>query len=300
MNIHPQLMLLKDILSANATLLSCEPMLDGRRDLVFESMFGRYEGVYDSSIHQPTVPLQIGRQYHLEGWRSNANSGGYEFESIEPARSKRLAAIASSALPKPGKAIAQEIAKLLNDLDSDLVAGFANEALTLPSVLPRFLTMGASADYHHPGNGGLCRHSLECAQIVQSLPRHGFSTPLGRDIAIVAALLHDVGKVEAYGDGFRAADLPHEDRAAVLLARALESLTEKSRSAGELMRLLLNGSAKRNPAVCSPELVAVTFADRLSAAHDRAARSFAGAHPRHSVASYKSPYGTKRIYRAVF
>jgi 3'-5' exoribonuclease len=53
----------------------------------------------------------------------------------------------------------------------------------------------ASVSGHHAALGGLLRHTWEVASIVRSLCRIG---PADADLALAGALLHDIGKVDAY------------------------------------------------------------------------------------------------------
>jgi 3'-5' exoribonuclease len=86
----------------------------------------------------------------------------------------------------------------------------------LAELLDRFLSPGteswkrfrdapAAKHYHQAYRHGLLEHSLSVAQGVSAAA--SFFPGIDRDVAVTGALLHDVGKVEAYNDDPLAIDL---------------------------------------------------------------------------------------------
>jgi 3'-5' exoribonuclease len=59
-----------------------------------------------------------------------------------------------------------------------------------------YLEAPAAKRVHHAYLGGLAEHSLEVAELVLTIAR--FSQNMDRDLAVTAALLHDLGKIKEY------------------------------------------------------------------------------------------------------
>lgn len=80
---------------------------------------------------------------------------------------------------------------LVSRIGNKLLQRFLRQVLLQPHIGIRFLRCPASLKYHHNFPGGLLYHSVEIAWNLIGV--HDFS-PIERDVAIVAALLHDIGK----------------------------------------------------------------------------------------------------------
>jgi len=65
---------------------------------------------------------------------------------------------------------------------------FADMSIAIP-----LLQVPASLRYHHNYRGGLFEHSVECAEIVASIPH---LSEKQREVGILAALFHDIGKIK--------------------------------------------------------------------------------------------------------
>ena len=138
----------------------------------------------------------------------------------------------------------------------------ANDVLTLP-----FLSLPGSREHHHSFSGGLLTHSLECAEIVATLaidlPRQT------RELGMVAALWHDIGKVMTLdsrrGAWLTGAILDHDALTLELLATALNFLDKEWPESALMLRYLFtwnkNGRGGRPIQVIAE---AVASADRIS------------------------------------
>lgn len=73
-----------------------------------------------------------------------------------------------------------------------LLASFFSE----PEFRRLYLEAPAAKRIHHAYLGGLAEHSLEVAALVLTVAR--FTPNLDRDLAVTAALLHDLGKLKEY------------------------------------------------------------------------------------------------------
>ncbi len=74
----------------------------------------------------------------------------------------------------------------------------------------RFREAPAAKHYHQAYAGGLLEHTLSVAQAVSAAAN--FFPGIDRDIAVTGALLHDIGKTEAYNDDPLAIDMTDAGR----------------------------------------------------------------------------------------
>jgi 3'-5' exoribonuclease len=74
----------------------------------------------------------------------------------------------------------------------------------------RFREAPAAKHYHQAYAGGLLEHTLSVAQAVSAAAN--FFPGIDREIAVTGALLHDIGKTEAYNDDPLAIELTDEGR----------------------------------------------------------------------------------------
>jgi len=75
---------------------------------------------------------------------------------------------------------------------------------------PRFRDAPAAKTYHQAYRHGLLEHTLSVAQAVSAAA--AFFGGIDRDVAVTGALLHDIGKTEAYNDDPLAIDLTDAGR----------------------------------------------------------------------------------------
>jgi 3'-5' exoribonuclease len=152
----------------------------------------------------------------------------------------------------------------------------------------RFVTAAAAKYNHHAYPGGLLEHALEVATAVVRLAadhRH-----IDRDLAIVGALLHDVGKLDAYDHDLIACDLTDAGRLEGEIAmcyyrirRAIEDIQEfPENRARALLHIILShhGSLEHGSPVvpCTREAALVHAIDELGSklgAFDRLERETA-------------------------
>ena len=74
----------------------------------------------------------------------------------------------------------------------------------------RFREAPAAKHYHQAYTGGLLEHSLSVAQAVSAAAN--FFPGIDRDVAVTGAILHDIGKTEAYNDDPLAIELTDAGR----------------------------------------------------------------------------------------
>ena len=116
------------------------------------------------------------------------------------AASKRLG-ISLSALPIsqcPRPAVFQAFLVLYARIQSTLMRRFIDDVLLQPKIGISFLQCPATIRSHHAYVGGLIEHAVEVAWNVSGV--HAL-TDIERDVAVVAALLHGIGKTRTLSAG---------------------------------------------------------------------------------------------------
>jgi len=170
-----------------------------------------------------------------------------------------------SMCPHPDLLI--RLADLMCRLNNGDLAGFVNSVFSDDFLALPFIRLPASRSHHHSVIGGLLEHSLECAEMVRHFP--GFDPDM-KELAMVAALLHDIGKIITLrvSDGFclEGAVLDHNALTLELLAPHLKRLDEINRELATALRYLWTWRHFRRGAV-HPALTvaeAISAADRIS------------------------------------
>ena len=108
--------------------------------------------------------------------------------------------------PVPLERMESDLRSLLETIqNSDLRALLDRFFSPSCEVWPRFRDAPAAKHYHQAYRHGLFEHTLSVAQGVSAAA--SFFPGIDRDVAITGALLHDIGKLEAYNDDPLAIDL---------------------------------------------------------------------------------------------
>jgi 3'-5' exoribonuclease len=141
---------------------------------------------------------QFGRQIKLAGVRP-AGPGEYDTEQLAegPARSLELLESDLRAL----------IGTVQNGFLRELLDRFFSPGT---EAWERFRQAPAAKHYHQAYAGGLLEHTLSVAHAVSAAAN--FFPGIDREIAVTGALLHDVGKTEAYSDDPLAIELTDAGR----------------------------------------------------------------------------------------
>jgi hypothetical protein len=165
--------------------------------------------------------------------------------------------------------------QISNDALRNFIGGvFSDDNFTLP-----FINLPASRKHHHSMAGGLLEHSLECAEMVYRFSEFGNDR---RDLAVVGALLHDVGKIKTLHnyDRFSPARcvLDHDALTLEVLSPYLRSLDSTSPDAATALRYLWSWKHHRrgnvHPILTMAE--AISAADRISSALNVEDEAFKG------------------------
>ncbi|MBQ9419248.1 MAG: HD domain-containing protein [Synergistaceae bacterium] len=101
--------------------------------------------------------------------------------------------------------IAQEILeesfnKLIDEISNDELRDFMKKIFFERGLWESFKIWPAAVSMHHAYAGGLLEHSVSVAIGARDLAKHyeEFKMPVNMDLVIAGALLHDIGKLEAY------------------------------------------------------------------------------------------------------
>jgi len=117
-----------------------------------------------------------------------------DIEEFLPRTKKDVAALTAR--------LRQMAAALANAHLRSLVAAFLDD----PDFLPRFQRAPAGVSIHHACLGGLAEHSVAVAELALKLA--DAYPNLNRDLLVAGAILHDIGKIDAFEfeRGFRYSD----------------------------------------------------------------------------------------------
>ena len=141
----------------------------------------------------------------------------------------------------------------------------------------RLLTCPASIGYHHNYAGGLLEHSIECAESVAAEPN---ISAVERQLGIIAALLHDIGKTRFFSADLKFLQVAlnsHDSFTLYLLAPYLKRLEAQWSDGAEALIYLWEwlGQGKREaPAIGAA--VALKKADELSCSMFNSRQAFIG------------------------
>ena len=256
---HPEIKTARN----NARYLSCV-LQDRSGDL---PAYAWSEGFTEDSLYAEMDRVQVQGRLRLLGGRWIA-----DLESAEKSKEEQdepLALVPAAACPLPTGL--ERLERVLGGLQNGplkrmLLLVLNNDGLLLP-----FLGLPASRRNHHAYSGGLLDHSLECAEFVANYRQHSADI-LG--LGIVAALLHDIGKVRTLGPEGKGTMLGrvlgHDHLTLELLSKPLTLLDREWRDGGIALRYLLSWKlqprASAKPLMVMSELVQA--ADRISTGAD--------------------------------
>jgi len=113
------------------------------------------------------------------------------------------------------------------------------------NIINPFVQVAASWKHHHNYPGGLLQHSLEVTELMASMMQ---STPMDDslyEIGLVAALLHDLGKIHHLGRPFTRGLLDHQSLTLEKIAPHLPILDQGWPDGATALRHLLTGYESR-------------------------------------------------------
>lgn len=175
------------------------------------------------------------RGYPLE----SSNQNLVQILDIHPAQAD-VGIDAMLSLPKELCKNPNDLEKLINirrSIESPSLGRFLDTLFSDLEIAIPFLQLPASTNHHHNSNGGLLKHSIEVAKIASA--QH-YNSKNERDIALVAALLHDIGKVRTLGINLKSTKLgkmlSHDALTLEVCATALKLLDKEWSEAAFTLR----------------------------------------------------------------
>lgn len=115
-------------------------------------------------------------------------------DSIVPHAIRARDFFPSSSQPLPQ--MQARLEEYVHSVSDHWLHALLERVLLEPVFLSRFVEAPAARKYHHAWLGGLIEHTLGVADLAEAVA--SFYPDLSRDLIVTLALLHDVGKVEAY------------------------------------------------------------------------------------------------------
>ena len=113
-----------------------------------------------------------------------AQEGEYDPESFIP------------STPGDIPALTERVMSLVDSIQDNNLLRLGKLIFNNPQFMKEFTRSPGGMKWHHPYLGGLLEHSVNVTEICDFMAqRH---TELNRDLLILAALLHDVGKIKEY------------------------------------------------------------------------------------------------------
>jgi 3'-5' exoribonuclease len=158
--------------------------------------------------------------------------------------------------------------QIRRSIESPALGRFVDSIFADDDLAFAFLQVPASSKYHHNYAGGLLAHSVEVAEITSNQQHDNKDV---RDIAVVCALLHDIGKVKTLGVNLSSTVLGkvvgHDSLTLEICASTLKELDKAWPEASYTMRHVWSCSSpgakygfERNSTIAN----IIQFADKLS------------------------------------
>ena len=223
------------------------------------------------ALAAPGTPVHVSGCFEVsDRWGSKVKLTGLREAGSDEYEAGELAAESDVSVER----LESELRELIGTVQSpqlrellDLFFGEASE------IWPRFRDAPAAKVYHQAYRHGLLEHTLSVAQGVSAAAN--FFPGIDREIAVTGALLHDIGKIEAYNDDPLAIDLTDLGRLQgeiplgyYLVRRRIEDIPGFDRPLAQaVLHIILShhGSLEHGSPVvpCTREAVLVHMLDNL-------------------------------------
>lgn len=158
---------------------------------------------------------------------------------------------------------------LLSMIESRALIHLISDVIVPLDICIPFFQAPASLNHHHNYAGGLLEHTVEVGEIVSTLP---LQTQIEKDLAITAAILHDIGKVKSMDSRMKRLETGKwVDHSALTLEICAQGLSTLDKSNSLFSNILRNCWTCASPGArygYQPKTAiaeAVQLADRFSA-----------------------------------
>ncbi|PLY16745.1 MAG: hypothetical protein C0631_02880 [Sedimenticola sp.] len=212
---------------------------------------GQYQGL-NHLKHNVTV-------YLTGSWRQKGNNSYLNCETIIP----------SDALPVAVSKAQNRVRAMIASIKSDTLSQFLLRVFSDQALLEKFMTLPASRNHHHSYVNGLFIHSVDTAWRAFEFTHLKTDE---KDVAMVASLLHDIGKIKTLADHdsrtYSGKCIRHEDITLEVLAEHLKWLDSVDPLTCDKLRYCLtwNHQKERIPKHMLAEYI--KFADHASTASE--------------------------------
>lgn len=164
-----------------------------------------------------------------------------------------------------------ELISIINEISSNSLRLFLYEVFSDRKLLTIYLTGKGSDRHHHSEPGGLLRHSIEVARFVGRIDELDGNM---REVAIVAALLHDIAKTRTYYNDHENKNsfmVSHDMRTYRILTGSLDRLQKRWPDGAELFHICVESLIDRKKFMQTHKHIpaaaeVVSFGDQLSTA----------------------------------
>lgn len=248
--------------------------------VVLEDLSGLITAYFISGREIPAPRLKATQQVsvtlRLEQLESASFMRILRLKAINGGLSAPVRSIPASWCPQPD--LLSVLQRVMETLSYTPLIQFTEDFFNCDELVRPFVRIPGSVDCHHAQAAGLLAHSLDCARRVW-----GFlatDDPVEREAAVVAALLHDIGKIRtltAEGRYQRSAMLmDHRAFTLEIMSPFLVSLDRTDPDMSDLLRYVWSWSHtenRRDP--LASIAIAVQAADVYSAKKDAEHRAFA-------------------------
>ncbi len=164
-----------------------------------------------------------------------------------------------------------ELISIMESISSNSLRLFLYEVFSDQKLLNIYLCGKGSDRHHHSEPGGLLRHSIEVARFVGRIDE--LDTHM-REVAIVAALLHDIAKTRTYYNDHEYKNsfmVSHDMRTYRILTGSLDRLQKRWPDGAELLQVCVESLIDRKKFLQTHKHIPVaaelvSFGDQLSTA----------------------------------
>jgi 3'-5' exoribonuclease len=160
------------------------------------------------ALAAPGTPLQVSGLFEMsDRWGAKIKLSALREASAEDYQPEDLAVESEVSLELMESGLRELLATVQDRQLRYLLDRFFGEDSAL---WPRFRDAPAAKTYHQAYRHGLLEHTVSVAQAVSAAA--AYFPGIDRDVAVTGALLHDIGKTEAYNDDPLAIDLTDAGR----------------------------------------------------------------------------------------
>jgi len=160
------------------------------------------------ALAAPGTPVHVAGLFEVsERWGQKIKLNGLREAAADEYRQEDLAVESAVSFERLESDLRELLATVQNRQLRYLLERFFGED---SEIWARFRDAPAAKVYHQAYRHGLLEHTLSVAQAVSAAA--AFFPGIDRDVAVTGALLHDIGKTEAYNDDPLAIDLTDAGR----------------------------------------------------------------------------------------